>query len=188
MPGVAETSKTVIYEMTHGTNFKLLTLLHSKNANLTHKDLNTSIDEPKNRWNIHIVSYDTVTSRAKPSSNEQLSDCSWSFAIFDEFHQYKKKNSVGWQNATNARIGFKLQVTATLGFHSLYDWCYQEMWLFSGAPEDQDDETVMEMHGADALYSAVKRLMHAIRTEDQDAEQDAAHRMIQFAKTWTIRR
>jgi hypothetical protein len=42
------------------------------------------------------------------------------------------------------------------------------MWLFSGAPEDSEDETVMEMHGAESLYSAVKSLMHAIRTEDQD--------------------
>jgi len=62
------------------------------------------------------------------------------------------------------------------------------MWLFSGAPEDPEDETVMEMHGADTLYSAVKSLMHAIRTEDQDAQQDTAHRMIQTAKPWTIRR
>jgi len=53
------------------------------------------------------------------------------------------------------------------------------MWLFSGTPEDPEDETVIEMHGADALYSAVKSLMHAIRTEDQNAQQDAAHRMIQ---------
>jgi len=85
---------------------------------------------------------------------------------------------VGWRIAMNSRIGFKLQVTATPGFHSLYDLCYQAMWLFSGAPEDPEEETVMEMHGADALYSAVKSLMHVIRTEDQDAQQDAAHRMI----------
>jgi hypothetical protein len=64
----------------------------------------------------------------------------------------------------NARIGFKLQVTATPGFHSLYDWCFQVMWLFSGSPEDPVDDTVMEMHSADALYSAVKSLMHAVRT------------------------
>jgi hypothetical protein len=95
---------------------------------------------------------------------------------------------VGWHIATNARIGFKLEVTATPGFHSLYDWCYQTMWLFSGASENPEDETVMEMHGANALYSAVKSLMHAIQTEDQDAQQDAAHRMIQTAKPWTIRR
>jgi hypothetical protein len=46
----------------------------------------------------------------------------------------------------------------------------------------------MEMHGADALYSAVKSLMHAMWTEDQDAQQDVAHRMIEIAKSWTIRR
>jgi len=188
MPGVAETFKTVIDEMTRGTDFKLVNLLHPENANLTHEDLNTSIDEPENRWNIHLVSYDTITSRAKPSSNGQLSHCSWSFGIFDESHRYKTKNSVGCRITTNARIGFNLQVTATLGFHSLYDWCYQTMWLFSGAPEDPEDETVMEMHGADTLYSAVKSLMHAIRTEDQDTQQDAAHQMIQIAKPWTIRR
>jgi hypothetical protein len=88
----------------------------------------------------------------------------------------------------NSRIVFKLQVTATPGFHSLYDWCFQTMWLFSGVPDDPEDETVMEMHGADALYSAVKSLMHAIRTEDEDAQQGAANRMIQMAKPWTIRR
>jgi hypothetical protein len=88
----------------------------------------------------------------------------------------------------NARIGFKLQVTATPGFHSLYEWCFLTMWLFSGVPEDPEDETVMEMHGADALYSAVKSLMHAIWTEDKEAQQDAAHRTIQIAKPWMIRR
>jgi hypothetical protein len=62
------------------------------------------------------------------------------------------------------------------------------MWLNSGAPEDPQDETVMEKHCTNALYSAVKSLMHAIRTEDQDAQQDAAHWMIQIAKPWTIRR
>jgi hypothetical protein len=95
---------------------------------------------------------------------------------------------MGWRIATNVRIGFKLQVTATPGFHSLYDWCYQTMWLFSGAPEDPEHETVMEMHSADAPYSAVKSLIHAIQTEDQDVQQDAAHLMIQIAKPWTIRR
>ena len=45
----------------------------------------------------------------------------------------------------------------------------------------------MEKHGAEALYSAVKSLMHAIRTKDEEAQQDAAHRMIQIAKPWTIR-
>jgi hypothetical protein len=53
-------------------------------------------------------------------------------------------------------------------------------------PEDPEDNAVMEMHGADALYSAVKSLMHAIQTEDDEAQQDAAHRMIQIAKPGTI--
>jgi hypothetical protein len=151
-------------------------------VNLTEEDLNTSLAEPENRWNIHLLSFETLTSRAKSSSNSQLSPCSWSFGIFDESHRCKTKNTVGWPLAINARIGFKLQVTATPGFHSLYDWCFQTMWLFSGAPEDPEDETVMELHGADALHSAVKSLMHDIRTEDEEAPQDAAHRIIQIAK------
>ena len=58
----------------------------------------------------------------------------------------------------------------------------------SGAPEDPEDDTVMEKHGAEASYSTGKSLMHAIRTKDEEAQQDAAHRMIQIAKPWTIRR
>ena len=188
MPGVAENFQTVINEMRHATEFKPVYLLRAENANLTHKNLNTSFDEPENRWNIHLVSYDTLTSRAKPSRNGQLSYCAWSFGIFDESHRYKMKNSMGWQIAMNAKIGFKLQVTATPGFHSLNDWYYQTMSLFSGAPEDPEDDMVMEQHGADALYSAVKSVMHAIRTEDEEAQQDVAHRMIQITKRWTIRR
>jgi len=87
----------------------------------------------------------------------------------------------------NAKIGFKLQVTATPGFHALYDWCFQTMWLFSGAPYKLVADTVMEKHGAEALYSAVKSLMHAIRTEDKEAQQDAAHRMVQIAMPWMMR-
>ena len=187
MPRVAEMFESVIDEMTYRTDFKLINLLHAENANLTHEDLNTSNDEPENRWNIHHDSYDTLTLRVKLSSNGQLPYCAWSFGIFDESHRYKTKNSVGWQIMMKAKIGFKLQVTATPGFHSLYDWCYQTMWLFPGAPEDPQDDTVMEKHGADAMYSAVKSLKHAIRTEDEEAQQDAAHPMIQIAKPWMSR-
>jgi hypothetical protein len=95
MPGLADSFKTVIDDMTHGTDVKLVNLLHSENVNLTDQDLNTSIDKPEKRWNIHLVSYDTLTSRAKPSSNGWLSHCTWSFGIFDEFHRYKPKNSEG---------------------------------------------------------------------------------------------
>jgi len=44
MYGVAETFNTVINEMTHGTEFKLVNLLHTENANVTQEDLNTTID------------------------------------------------------------------------------------------------------------------------------------------------
>ena len=62
------------------------------------------------------------------------------------------------------------------------------MWLFSGAPEDPENDTVMEKHGAEATYSAEKSLMHAIQTKDEEAQQNAVHWMIQIAKPWTIRR
>jgi hypothetical protein len=45
----------------------------------------------------------------------------------------------------------------------------------------------MEKDSAKALYSAVERLMHALRTKDKEAQQDAAHWMIQPAKPWAIR-
>jgi hypothetical protein len=62
------------------------------------------------------------------------------------------------------------------------------IWLFSGAHEDPEDETVIGNHGAKALNSAVKSLMHAIWTVEQDTQQDAGPRMIQIGKYWTIRR
>jgi hypothetical protein len=40
----------------------------------------------------------------------------------------------------------------------------------------------MEKHGAKALYTAVKSLIHAIQPKDEEAQQDVAHQMIQIAK------
>jgi hypothetical protein len=54
------------------------------------------------------------------------------------------KNTVGWQIEMNVKIGFKLRVKATVGFHSLYDWYYQTMWLFLGASDNPEHDTVME--------------------------------------------
>jgi len=88
----------------------------------------------------------------------------------------------------NARIRFKLQVTAMPRFHSLYQWCFPTMWLFSGAPEDPENDTVMEKHCTEALYSTLKNLMHAIGTEIIHTQLDTAHRMIIIAMPWTIRR
>jgi hypothetical protein len=181
MPRVAETFKTVIDKITHVTKFKLVNISHTANAKPTDEDLNTSLDKPDNRCIIHLVSYDTTTSRAKLSRYSQRFYCAWSFGIFDESHRYKTKYSVGWQIAMNAKIGCKLQVTPTPEFHLLYDRCYQTMWLFSGVPDDPEDDTEMEKHGAEAFYSAVKSLMHAIRTEATQAQDEMAHQMIHIA-------
>jgi len=59
MPGVTEMLKSVIDEITYGTNVKLIYSLLSEHAGLTHRNPNTTIDEPESRWNIHLGSYDT---------------------------------------------------------------------------------------------------------------------------------
>lgn len=52
------------------------------------------------------------------------------------------------------------------------------MWQFSGKPEDPEDDTVIEKHGAETLRSTVKSLRNAIWTEDDAARLDAAPQMI----------
>jgi chorismate mutase len=56
----------------------------------------------------------------------------------------------------------------------------------SGAPEDPEDDTVMERDSADALYSAIKSVMHAIWTQNEEAQQNMAYRVIQIVQPWTI--
>jgi hypothetical protein len=46
----------------------------------------------------------------------------------------------------------------------------------------------MEKHSAEAFYSDLKSLIHAIRTKDEEAKQDVAHRIFQITKPWMIRR
>jgi hypothetical protein len=61
------------------------------------------------------------------------------------------------------------------------------IWLVSGASEHPVDNTGMEKHSAEALYSGAKSLMHAIWTKDEEAQQDVAPRMIQISKPSMIR-
>jgi hypothetical protein len=61
------------------------------------------------------------------------------------------------------------------------------MWLFSGAPEDPEDDTMIEKHGADALYSAVNSLMHVTQTEDEEAQQDLAQQIIEIVNPWMVK-
>jgi len=65
---------------------------------------------------------------------------------------------------------------------------FQTVWLFSGAPEDLEDDTGMKKHSVLALYSTVKSLMQAIRADNQDAQHDATHRTILIGKARLIRR
>jgi len=62
-------------------------------------------------------------------------------------------------------------------FLSLLDLYYQTMWHSSGVPEDPKNDTLMAMHSAQALYSAVKGLMQAIRTEDQEMQKNVTHQI-----------
>ena len=188
MSGLVEIFKNVIDEMTCGTGLKCVNWLDGENANLTHEDLDTIIDEIDNRWNIHVVLQNTITSTANPSGNGQLLYSSWSFGNCDESYWYKMKNTVGRQKSMNKRIAFKIQVTAMPGFHSLYDWCYQAMWLFSGEPEDREDHTMMEQLGAEVRNSTMMSLMHAIRTDNKYVLKNSVHRKRQISKHWTNRR
>jgi len=86
----------------------------------------------------------------------------------------------------NANIEFYVHVTTPPGFDSLYDYCCLRTSPCLGAPDDPEDETVMQMHGANALHSAVKSLIHAIRIEDEGAQQDVAQRRMWMVKAWTI--
>jgi hypothetical protein len=90
------------------------------------------------------VLYDTLTLRAKPANNVKLSHCSRCVGNFDESHHYKTDHSVGWQITRNADIELKPQVTTMPGFHSLHNWWFGTMWLFSDEPKYAVDETVTE--------------------------------------------
>jgi len=110
------------------------------------------------------------------------------FVIFDHSHRHENKHRVGWQIAMIARIRYKPQVIIMPRFYSHPDWWYWTMWQFTGVSEDHKDETLMEKHGAKALDPTVKSCMHAIQTEDKEAQLDAAHWMIQIASPWIPRR
>jgi hypothetical protein len=121
---VAETFKQFINQLTYGPDFELIDLLHTNIAYHTDEDLNTAIDNPDNRWNIQSVPYDTLTSRATPSSNGQLSFYARNFESSDQSLWYMTKNNLNLQIVMKVKNGFKLQVTATPGFHVLYNWYY----------------------------------------------------------------
>jgi len=155
MPRGAETLKGIINMMTYGTDIQLVNFLDLENGNLTHNDVNSRYDQLENLLNIHHVLYDALTTRVKLSTNGQLSHCSWSLEIHNKSCPYKMRNSMDWQIALKAKIGLKLEVTATLGLHSMFDWYYLTMLVLSRVPDYALANTVIETNDAEALYSTV---------------------------------
>ncbi|KAF8544412.1 hypothetical protein BDD12DRAFT_801333 [Trichophaea hybrida] len=95
LPGICKTFKSVIKDMSYNTDFTIIDLLDPNHYNLTNDDMKASTDEPEQRWNINLKSNDTLMALAKPNGQRLLTKCAWSFAIFDESHQYKGRDSQG---------------------------------------------------------------------------------------------
>jgi len=167
--------------MTYGINIKLVNMFDAENGNLTPKDLNTIINKLDNWWNILLVLYYIVISRANPISNVLLSYLWGGISSIHEYYFYKKKNSSCWQISMRTTIGLTLQVTALPGILSLFDWCFHKMLLSSSVPEHQEDGTAMEKHGAGVVHSAVKSLMNAIQSEHKEVNKNTVHWMILIA-------
>jgi len=186
MSSVAEGLRSIINEMTYATDFKLVNMFCENNANFTRNDQYTKNTEPESRWNIHRVSYDTLTCIVRPSSNGHLLYSSWSFGVFDKSHQYKTKNTVKWKIMITFRIEFKLQVTAVPGFHLLCNRCYKSISIFSDTTNDPENHTAIEQDGAVTLTSAAKYLIHAIWMDDNEHQQGATYWIIQIANLWMM--
>jgi hypothetical protein len=103
-PSVVDPFQSVIKKKTYTTNFIQVDVLHTENVTRSHDDLPISIDKLEQTWNINYASYDTLTSRAKPTRSSQLLYCSWSVWIVDEFNEYKPRYSVGWLIVMKAKI------------------------------------------------------------------------------------
>jgi hypothetical protein len=97
MPQVLEVYKCGINKMTELTNFKLVNMFHMQNTILTCDYQNSSIDEPKTLLNINLVSFDMLTSRAKPSRIGQYSYSAWCFLVFDQSCCYKTQTVLAAQ-------------------------------------------------------------------------------------------
>jgi hypothetical protein len=69
MSGVAEMLKSVFQQMTYEPKINLVNVLHTENANLSCQDCSSTISKLDNLLNIYLISYKTLTSVVKPSSN-----------------------------------------------------------------------------------------------------------------------
>lgn len=191
LPSVRETFLAATRTITSGTRFAVRDLSGDGGMELGHTHLNFSMSHPKRMWDIHVITYNAFTERAQrnPSgSPRQLTDCTWSWGIFDQSHRYKGPKSIGWRVAMKAEIGFKVQVTATPAYHSLRDWANLSRWLFAIPHEVEVAESVSR-HGPVALGKAVANVQRAVsKALPPDEQQAAAAEMIEVARPWTIRR
>jgi len=62
------------------------------------------------------------------------------------------------------------------------------MWHSAGVSEHLNDNIMIEKYNAEVLNFALKRVMHAIQTQQNKAQQDVVHCMIHITKLWTIRK
>jgi hypothetical protein len=68
----------------------------------------------------------------------------------------------------------------------LNDWVNQTIWLFSGTRICPEDNTLMELHGTEALQVAVHSLTQGIRSDNDKAQKAASEQIIRIAKPLTI--
>ena len=83
--------------ITAGTHFTICDLSAKGGVEMSHTHLNFSVKFPKRMWNIHVVTYNALTERGQrnPSGTpRQLTNCTWSWGIFDESYRYKDRKSV----------------------------------------------------------------------------------------------
>ena len=191
LPSVRETFVAATRTITHGTRFAIRDLSAEGGSELSHTHLNFSMNHPTRMWDIHVITYNAFTERSQrnPSgSPRQLTDCTWAWGIFDESHRYKTPKSIGWKAAMEAKIGFKVQVTATPAYHSLRDWTNISRWLFV-IPNEVEIPDSVSYHGPIALAKAVANVQRAVsKALPSDEQQAAAQAMIEVIRPWTIRR
>lgn len=60
--------------------------------------------------------------------------------------------------------------------------------MCSAAPDGPNDDSIIQYNADKVLYSSANSGMHAICIEDNEAQQDAAHRIINIEHPSTIRR
>ena len=78
--------------------FALRYLSAKGGSELSHTNLNFSMNYPACMWNIHVITYNAFTECSQRNLSgrpRQLTDCAWAWGIFDESHQYKTPKSIG---------------------------------------------------------------------------------------------